>query len=233
MNTPAVDLGDYVSSPAVRHRGGRVALGLPLLHLESLDESAVPWCRDWRAEILMWDVAAAAEAGLVVVGAVDFVLVQLSETKPDRPVADYLAMLGVRAARFGELFAGGRLEPGLDEHIDFCDGMPMYSALLVLSADVDDLLPPSRLRAWAVAEVIATMLSTSAGIVAAPDETGSRHRRLVGADRLDRDWLHVGLTGIPGHPGLQGRATLFTYLDDARALLSDVAEQVVTVDIGG
>ena len=51
----------------------------------------------------------------------------------------------------------------------------------------------------------------------------------MSADRLDRDWLDVGLTGIPGHPALVGRATMFTYLDDARAALGGVANEVFTV----
>lgn len=55
----------------------------------------------------------------------------------------------------------------------------------------------------------------------------------MSADRLDRDWLDVGLTGTPGHPALVGRATMFTYLDDARAALGGVAKEVFTVRAAG
>lgn len=51
--------------------------------------------------------------------------------------------------------------------------------------------------------------------------------------RLDRDWLDVGLTGIPGHPTLVGRATTFTYLDDARAALASIVDKVFTVRADG
>lgn len=92
-----------------------------------------------------------------------------------------------------------------------------------------------RLRAWAVAEVIHTMLPTNSGmaVASALDGAGRPGRQLVSADRLDRDWLDVGLTGIPGHPALLGRATMFTYLDDARAAVAGVADEVFTVRAGG
>jgi hypothetical protein len=206
---------------------------MPVLHFESLDAATVSWCRDWRAEIRMTDLAAEVSAPPVTVGAVDFVLVQLGEGH--RPVVDRLSLLGVRETRFGELFDDGELEPDLDEHGEFCDGMPIFTVLLVLDAIVDDLMPASRLRPWSVAEVIQTMMPTHSGIVAASslDRTGGPTRPLVSVNRLDSDWLDVGLTGIPGHPGLVGRATMFTYLDDARTALGGVADEVFTVRAGG
>ncbi|MGB5113388.1 MAG: hypothetical protein WBO08_17925 [Mycobacterium sp.] len=222
-----MDLADYLRTPAVQRRGA-AELSLPVVHIESLDAATVSWCRDWRAEIRMTDLAAGAAAAPVTVGAVDFVLVQLSEGY--RPVAEHLAMLGVREARFGELFEGGQIEPDLDEHDEFCDSMPMFTVLLVVEAIVDDLMPRSRLRPWSVAEVIQTMLPTHSGMVAASALGGTEPaRRLVSTRRLDPDLLDVGLTGIPGHPGLLGRATLFTYLDDAHTALRDVADEVFTV----
>ena len=80
----------------------------------------------------------------MTVGAVDFVLVQLGQSR--QPVADRLAQLGTREARFGELFNGGELEAALDEHIEFFDGMPIFTVLPVVAAIVDDLMPASRLR---------------------------------------------------------------------------------------
>lgn len=224
-----MDVADYMSTPQVSRRGA-AELTLPVLHLESLDAAPESWCRDWRAEIRMTDRRAAdVSASAVTVGAVDFVLVQLSQDH--RPVADRLAMLGPREARFGELFDGGQLEPDLDEHGEFCDGMPIFTVLLVVGAIIDDLMPVSRLRPWSVAEVIHTMLPTNSGMVAAYALDGSSRptRPLVSARQLDPDWLDVGLTGIPGHPGLLGRATLFTYLDDAHAALASVADEVFTV----
>jgi hypothetical protein len=227
-----MDLADYLQTPAVLQRGGHASLASPILHVETLDRAITSWCRDWRAEIRMYDLLAPAEAP-VTVGAVDFVVVQLSESAHDRPIADRLAMLDVRATRFVELFDGGRLEPGLDEDDDFFDGMPMYSVLLVLGAVVDDLLPPSRLREWALAEVLHTMLPTTSGVAfATADGGGGRRRRLVAVDdRRNRgpDWVSVGMTTVPGHPALVGRATLFTYLDTARDALSEVTDHVLTV----
>ena len=223
-----MDLADYLRTPAVQRRGA-AELSLPMVHIESLDGAMVSWCRDWRAEIRMTDLAADASAAAVTVGAVDFVLVQLGDGY--RPVADRLAMLGVREARFGELFEGGQIEPDLDEHGEFCDSMPMFTVLLVVGAIVDDLMPRSRLRPWGVAEVIQTMLPTHSGMVAASalDGAAGAVRRLVSTRRLDPDLFDVGLTGIPGHPGLLGRATLFTHLDDAHTALRDVADEVFTV----
>ena len=227
-----MDLADYLHASTVLQRGGQASLASPILHLETLDQAMTSWCRDWRAEIRMKDLHAPAGAP-VTVGAVDFVVVQLSEAEHHRPIADRLAMLDVRATRFVELFDGGRLEPGLDEDDDFFDGMPMYSVLLILGAVVDDLLPPSRLREWAVAEVCQTMLPTTSGVAfAAADEGGGRRRRLVAVDQLrdcGPDWASVGLTTVPDHPALVGRAALFTYLDTAHDALSEVADQVLTI----
>lgn len=233
-----MDLADYLQTSAVLQRDGHVSLASPSLHLETLDQSTTSWCRDWRAEVRMQDLHAAAAAP-VTVGAVDFVVVQLSEEEHHRPIPDQLAMLDVRATRFAELFDGGRLEASLDEHDDFFDGMPMYSVLLLLGVVVDDLLPPSRLREWALSEVCHTMLPTTSGVAfAAADDDGGRRRRLVAVDqRGDRgnhgnrgpDWVGVGLTAVPGHPDLVGRAALFTHLDTARGELVEVTSQVLTL----
>lgn len=224
-----MDLADYLRTPDVARRGV-AELGLPVLHFESLDAETASWCRDWRAEVRMTDLAAEVSAPpAVAVGAVDFMLVQLGEAR--WPVAERLTELGIREAGFAALFDRGELEPKLDEHDEFCDGMPIFTTLLVLDAIVDDLMPASRLRPWSVAEVIDTMLPTHSGmaVASALGGAGRPGRQLVSADRLDRDWLDVGLTGIPGHPALVGRATMFTYLDDARAALADVANEVFTV----
>lgn len=227
-----MDLADYLQTSPVLQRGGQASLASPTLHLETLDQTTTSWCRDWRAEVRMHDLLSPAGAP-VTVGAVDFLVVQLSESAHDRPIADRLAMLDVRATRFVELFDEGRLEPDLDEDDDFFDGMPMYSVLLLLGAVVDDLLPPSRLREWALAEVCHTMLPTTSGVAfAAADGGGGVRRRLVAVDdRRSRgpDWVSVGMTTVPGHPALVGRAALFTYLDTARDALSEVTDQVLTI----
>lgn len=229
----AIDVADYMSTLQVSRRGA-AELSLPVSHFESLDGSTESWCRDWRAEIRMTDLAADSSALPVTVGAVDFVLVQLGQGR--QPVADFLSELGTREARFGELFHGRELDAALDEHSEFFDGMPIFTVLLVLDAIVDDLMPASRLRPWSVAEVIRTMLPTNSGLAVAASALGNAGRsgrQLVSADRLDRDWLDVGLTAIPGHPALVGRATMFTYLDDARAALDGVANEVFAVRAGG
>ncbi|WP_088295460.1 hypothetical protein [Mycobacterium avium] len=230
-----MDLADYLHTSAVLQRDGHVSLASPSLHLETLDQSTTSWCRDWRAEVRMHDLHAPAAAPITV-GAVDFVVVQLSEDEDQRSIADQLAMLDVRATRFATLFDRGRLEAGIDEHEDFFDGMPMYSVLLLLGVVVDDLLPPSRLREWALAEVCHTMLPTTSGVAfAAADYDGGRRRRLIAVDqRRDRgnhgpDWASVGLTTVPGHPSMVGRAALFTHLDTARSELVEVTNQVLTL----
>jgi hypothetical protein len=232
VNSAPVDVAEYLMSTSVVERGGDVTLGLPALHFETLNQATVSWCRDWRAEIRMTDVNAPPSAPQVTVGAVDFVHVQVTEEAPHRPIADRLSLLGIRAARFGELFAAGRLEPGLDENMDFCDGMPIWSVLMILTAVVDDVLPESKLRAWSVAEIVDTMLPTTCGMVAvAATDAGGRHRRLVAVDRLDPDWSDVGLAGIPGHPGFLGGATMFAHLGQAHTALSVVNDQVLTIAI--
>lgn len=92
----------------------------------------------------MTDVAARVVCPTVTVGAVDFLLLQRGQSR--QPVADHLAELGTREALFGELFNGGELDAALDEHIEFFDGMPIFTVLPVVGALVDDLMPASRLR---------------------------------------------------------------------------------------
>jgi len=165
--------------------------------------------------------------------AVDFVLVQLGQSH--QPIAGRLADLGTREARFGELFNGGELDAALDEHIEFFDGMPIFTVLPVVGAIVDDFMPASRLNPWSVAEVIHTMLPTNSGmaVASALDSAGRPGRQLVSADRLDRDCLDVGLAGIPGHPALVGRAGRCSpNLDNARAALAGVSDEVFTVRAG-
>jgi hypothetical protein len=117
-----------------------------------------------------------------------------------------------------------------DESDEFTDGMPITSVLLILEAAIDDLLPQTYLRAWAVAEVAYTMLPGTAGVLAMQALSGGAPTpALMSADRIDEDWPRIGCASIPSHPRFFGRATLYTYLDDARAALDGVAERVVTV----
>jgi hypothetical protein len=227
----AVDLAAFMHERATYltvSGGVGVDLGVPRVHFESLDtSSAVSWCRDWRAEVRMSALDGHREAPEVVVGSVEFLLLRLSE---EHPVADVLALFGPRAVAFAELFDGPWLEPGLDESDEFTDGMPITSVLLILEAAIDDLLPQTYLRAWAVAEVAYTMLPGTAGVLAMQALSGGAPTpALMSADRIDEDWPRIGCASIPGHPRFFGRATLYTYLDDARAALDGVAERVVTV----
>ncbi|MDT5304005.1 MAG: hypothetical protein QOG79_7541 [Mycobacterium sp.] len=111
--------------------------------------------------------------------------------------------------------------------------MPIGAVLLVLDAKLDDAVTDAALRPWAVAEVVSTMLPTTAGLVAmaaqAEPRARGRTRRLVSADELDPDWARVGCVAIPGHHRFFGRSTAYVHLDDARTALAHVREQVVNV----
>ncbi|MEX7469063.1 hypothetical protein AB4Z39_05050 [Mycobacterium adipatum] len=234
----AIDIGRFLMERLQHFPPGAgptdsIEFGAPRVHYESQDTwtSTVSSCLDWRAEIRMTALDAHGQAPDVVVGFVDFLVLQLGR----QPVAEVLALYGDRAARFSELFDDVWLAPDLDESDDFTAGMPIGAVLVVLDAQVDARVSPEcRLRPWAVAEVIDTMLPTTAGLVvmnafASPRTYPEQHRRLVSADRIDPDWPLVGCTSIPGHPDFFGQATAYTYLDDARTKLGDVRDQTIDV----
>lgn len=211
-----------------------IEFGVPRMHYESQDtfSGTVSCCLDWRAEIHLSALDAHPEAPDVVAGFVEFLVLQLGE----QPVAELLDLYGPKAAAFTELFEGPWLAPDLDEAEDFADGMPIHAVLLVLDAAADPSLEPrGRLRPWAVSQVAHTMLPTTAGVVAmhaVPSATPvPGGGRLVDANRLDPDGPRVGCVSIPGHPRFFGRATLFTYLDDARANLDAVRHETFHVAV--
>lgn len=210
-----------------------IEFGVPRVHYESQDTwtSTVTSGLDWRAEIRVSALDAHGQAPDVVVGFVDFLVLQLGR----QPVAEVLSLHGDRAARFGELFDDVWLAPDLDENDDFTAGMSISAALVILDARVDARIPSeARLRPWAVAEVVDTMLPTTTGLVAmnafASPLAPEQHRRLVSADRIDADWPLVGCTSIPGHPDFFGRATAYTYLGDARSSLGVIRDQTFEVE---
>lgn len=232
----AVDLTTFMRDRADHLSGCKIApngveFGVPRMDYESQDSwsATVSCCRDWRAHIELSALDAHGQAPDVVVGYVDFLIVRTGL----EPVSEVLGLFGPRAGAFGELFDQERLAPDLDENDDFTAGMPIGAVLLVLDAKLDDAVTDAALRPWAVAEVISTMLPTTAGLVAmaaqaAPGARG-RTRRLVSADELDPDWARVGCVAIPGHHRFFGRSTAYVHLDDARTALAHVREQVVNV----
>ncbi|MBZ4612391.1 hypothetical protein GBP66_16930 [Mycobacterium avium subsp. hominissuis] len=208
-----------------------VDLGVPRIHYESQDTcSTVSSCLDWRAEIQMSALDAYGYAPDIAVGAVDFLVLRLG----DEPISDVLALYGERALVFEELFDDEWLTGDLDESEHFTAGMPISTVLLLLEARVDPLVSSSPLRAWAVAQIIHTMLPTTAGLVAmsafsARTSPGRRARRLVSTDDIDPDWPRVGCVQIPGHPQFFGQATAYTFLDDARIALNTCREETFPV----
>ena len=210
-----------------------IDLAAPYMHYRSQDTcTTIPGCLDWSAQIHMTALDAHGRAPHIVVGAVDFLILQLGR----HPVAELLPYFDDRAAAFAELFDGPYLADDLDENDAFSAGMPISTVLLVLGAHVDPALPDSPLRAWAVAHTIDTMLPTTAGLVVmrATTPTASAKaaaRPLVSADTVDPDWPRVGCTMIPGHPRLFGQATAYTYLDDARTALDHCRDQHLRVAV--
>ena len=230
----AVDLTTFIRDRTLHITDGTdtstgIDLAAPYVHYRSQDTcTTIPGCLDWRAQIHMSALDAHGRAPQIVVGAVDFLILQLGR----QPVAELLPYFDDRATAFADLFDGPYLADDLDEDDAFSAGMPISTVLLVLSADIDADLPDSPLRAWAVAHTVDTMLPTTAGLVAmhATTPTASAKaaaRSLVSADIVDPDWPRVGCTMIPGHPRLFGQATAYTYLDDARAARDEVCQDLV------
>lgn len=238
MNS-AMDMSSFLRAradhfpPSIDARGF-LEFGAPRMHYESRDSwsGTVSCCLDWRAELSLSALDAAAGAPDVVVGSVDFLLLRLGY----EPAAQVLALYGDQAEAFSELFDGEWLAPDLDENDTLTAGMPISVALLVLDATVDDTVEAGDLRAWAVSQVAYTMLPTTAGLLAMssfapPASEGRPARRLVSTDRVDPDWPRVGCISIPGHPQFFGQATAYTYLDDARASLDICREQTIRVPV--
>ena len=209
-----------------------IELGVPRVHYESVDSvCTVSSCLDWRADICMTALDAHGQAPDVVVGSVDFLVLRLGY----EPVGDVLPQFGERADEFAVLFSDSWLGADLDENDDFTAGMPISVALLVLGAQVAIADPD--LRAWALAEVVHTMLPTSAGLVLMPADPRQRRasatapRALASVAPPDPDWSRIGCSRVPGHPSFFGRSTAYTYLDDARAALAGCRDRTVRVPV--
>lgn len=171
-------------------------------------------CLDWRAQIQLSPLDARGNTPDVIAGYVDFLVLRLGE----QPIADVLDLYGPAAAGFADLFDDAWLADGLDEDDDFTGGMPIFSVLLILHAELNAVLKHhDQLRPWAASEVVHTMLPTTAGVVAMHTvptiSPRQQPRALVAADRLDPHWPQVGCICIPGHPRYAGRATAFRHLD--------------------
>lgn len=209
-----------------------IELGVPRVHYESVDSvCTVSSCLDWRADICMSALDARGQAPDVVVGSVEFLVLRLGY----EPVGDVLPHFGERAGDFAVLFTDSWLGADLDENDDFTAGMPISVALLVLGARVAIADPD--LRAWALAEVVHTMLPTSAGVVLMPADPHQRRasattpRALASVAPPDPDWSRIGCSRVPGYPSFFGRSTAYTYLDDARAALAGCRDRTVEVPI--
>jgi hypothetical protein len=210
-----------------------IDFGVPRVHYESQDSwtSTVSCCLDWRADIHLSALDAHGQTPDVVAGHVDFLILRTGL----EPISEVLDLYGERAAAFGELFDQQWVAPDLDENEEFTAGTPIGTVLLVLDARLDPAVPDAVLRPWAVAEVIKTMLPTTAGLVAMTTHSatgsGGRSRRLVSADRMDRDWARIGCRAIPGHPGFYGQSTAYVHLDQARTALAHVRDHVIGVPV--
>lgn len=161
-----------------------IDLGCPWLPIESTgSRTSLDGYMDWRAEVRVLALDAPRKAPEVVVGAVEFLILQAGYESP----REALPLYGARAAAF------------------VTAGMPISTVLIVLDAWVDGRLPPGPpLRAWSVAQTIHTMMSTTAGLVLMPALAGvgiPRHR-LVAATDLDPDWRRVGCASVAGHPAI-------------------------------
>lgn len=236
--TAAIDMSTFI-----RHRtryitdridtSTAIELATPRMHYESQDTNpTISSCLDWRAEIRMSAIGAHDRAPDIAVGAVDFLILQLGRES----VTGILPHFGECAETFTELFDDHYLANDLDENEHFTAGMPISTVLLVLDAHLDSLLPDSQLRAWSVAQIIDTMLPTTAGLVAmrattatAPSKASTR--TLISADDVDPDWPRVGCSMIPGRPRLFGQATAYTYLEAARTALDECREQPLRIPV--
>lgn len=231
MNTFIRDRTRYITDGA--DTSTAIELAVPRMHYESQDTcSTISSCLDWRAEIRMSAIGAHDRAPNIAVGAVDFLIVQLGR----EPVTEVLTHFGERADAFTELFDDQYLADELDENEHFTAGMPISTVLLVLDAHLDPALPHSQLRAWAVAQIIDTMLPTTAGLVAmrataATTPPKASARSLISTDDLDPDWPRVGCSMIPGHPRLFGQATAYTYLEAARTALDECREPPLRIPV--
>jgi hypothetical protein len=207
--------------------------GAPRMHFESADSySSLSGCMEWRGEFRLSALDGRGGAPDVAVGIVQFLILRAGYESP----REVLPLYGERAATFTELFDEHWLDPELDESDDFTGGMPISTVLLVLDASMDARVPAEPpLRAWAVAEVVHTMLPTTTGLAVMPalPPAGKPSRRLLSTDQIDPDGARVGFSLIPGHPRFYGQATAYVFLDEAREALAHVLEQEWRVPVQG
>jgi hypothetical protein len=227
----STDFTTFIREQAGGTTSSVLEFGAPRMHYESADSwSSLAGCMEWRAELRLSDLDGPGDGPEVTAGVVRFHTLRTGYERP----REVLPLYGQRAASLTELFDDEWLDPNLDEDDDFTGGMPISVVLLVLDASVDIRLPSgSSLRAWAVAEVLHTMLPTTAGLVLMPAlaDAGSTKHRFVSADRIDADWPRVGCAPVPGYPRFYGQATSYVYLEQAREALAPVRDSVVPISL--
>ncbi|GAT07740.1 hypothetical protein H7I77_09690 [Mycolicibacterium novocastrense] len=211
--TPATNEGDTLEFVA------------PRLHYASQDSNRqLSCCLDWRADVQLAVAEAHATAPDISVGYVDFLILQLGQQPAAQVLDEYPG-----AARFGQLFDGEWLAPDIDEQGPFAAAGSIDVVLIVVDVCIDSAARGHNIGAWAVSEVIATMLPTSAGMaVMSPDVSRSTAETV---ERVNRYWRLAGLQPIDGHPGFLGQATAFTHLDAARRALADVRDTTFRVPV--
>jgi hypothetical protein len=224
------DLAEHVERP---DELDTLELVTPRMHYASQDsDDAVTSCLDWRAQITLAVLDAHADAPDVHVGHVDFLVLQLG----DEPAALVLDAFSQDAAKFTELFEGQWLAPDV-ESVAFEGAASLDVVLIVLDVDINEHLRGHQLGAWAVAEVVGTMLPTTAGLAVmfphwdAEFDDDISVDKVHAVDRLNHYWQQVGLEPIGGHPGFLGQATAFTHLPNARRRLAAVKQCVIRVPL--
>lgn len=225
------DLGDYVPELNAAETLEFVA---PRMHYVSLDSNAfLPCCLDWRAEIRLGVMESHVGDPDVVVGHVDFLVLQLGHEPADLVLAEF----SEEARRFADLFDGSWLASDVEEEGCFAAAASIDVVMIVLDVVVDESARGHQLGAWAVSEAVGTMLPTSAGLAVmfphwdAEFDGDISMGKVEAVERLNRYWQRVGLVPVDGHPGFLGQATAFTYLDDARRDLAAVRESAFHVPV--
>lgn len=140
------DLGDYVPELNAAETLEFVA---PRMHYVSLDSNAfLPCCLDWRAEIRLGVMESHVGDPDVVVGHVDFLVLQLGHEPADLVLAE----VSEEARRFADLFDGSWLASDVEEEGCFAAAASIDVVMIVLDVVVDESARGHQLGAWAVSE---------------------------------------------------------------------------------
>jgi hypothetical protein len=196
----------------------------PSMHLESIGNAWTSESLRWAGEIDMSHLESRLGDPEIAVGQVDFLMVHTGVDGLLADLAELKEFSALRTDKFTSLFVGRHVAPDVVEHFV---GLPVEAVMVVLNVVVHEPFRGHHLGAWALSQVVDTMLPASTALVAmfphwdAEVDNEVSIDKLEAINRFNAYWRRAGLEPLPGHPEILAQHTGRDAFSDALAVLRE------------